>query len=69
MGTISSLNFFALIAIKAKKFKDEIVPITVKIKKEDVVFDRDEYPKDGTTVEKLANLKPVSFVLRKVDVV
>ncbi|MEY4846860.1 MAG: hypothetical protein RJA54_733, partial [Pseudomonadota bacterium] len=44
--------------IKAKKFKDEIVPITVKIKKEDVVFDRDEYPKDGTTVEKLASLKP-----------
>jgi len=48
----------AIDAIKAKKFKDEIVPITVKIKKEDVVFDRDEYPKDGTTVEKLANLKP-----------
>ena len=48
----------AIDAIKAKKFKDEIVPITVKIKKEDVIVDKDEYPKDGTTVEKLANLKP-----------
>lgn len=48
----------ALDAIKAKKFKDEIVPITVKVKKQDVVFDKDEYPKDGTTIEKLELLKP-----------
>ena len=48
----------AIDAIKAKKFKDEIVPVTIKVKKEDVIFDRDEYPKDGTTIEKLALLKP-----------
>ncbi len=45
-------------AIAGKKFKDEIVPITVKIKKQDVIFDQDEYPKSGSTVEKLAGLKP-----------
>ena len=38
----------AIDAIKAKKFKDEIIPVTVKVKKQDVVFDKDEYPKDGT---------------------
>jgi acetyl-CoA C-acetyltransferase len=48
----------AVDAIKAKKFKDEIVPVTVKVKKQDVVFDKDEYPKDGTTIEKLEALKP-----------
>ncbi len=45
-------------AITDKKFKDEIVPVTVKIKKQDLVFDQDEYPKVGSTVEKLAGLKP-----------
>ena len=45
-------------AIASKKFKDEIVPVTVKIKKQDVIFDQDEYPKSGSTVEKLAGLKP-----------
>ena len=45
-------------AIADKKFKNEIVPVTVKIKKQDVVFDQDEYPKVGSTVEKLAGLKP-----------
>ena len=48
----------AIDAIKAKKFKDEIIPVTVKVKKQDVVFDKDEYPKDGTTIEKLEALKP-----------
>jgi acetyl-CoA C-acetyltransferase len=44
--------------MKGKKFKDEIVPVTVKVKKQDVIFDKDEYPKDGTTIEKLEALKP-----------
>ena len=48
----------AVDAIKAKKFKDEIVPITIKVKKEEKLFDTDEYPKDGTTVESLAKLRP-----------
>jgi len=45
-------------AIKAGKFKDEIVPVTVKQKKKEVVFDTDEDPRFGTTMEALAKLKP-----------
>ena len=45
-------------AIKAGKFKDEIVPVTIKGKKEDVVVDQDEFPRFGTTIEALAKLKP-----------
>src|SRR5499426_4553610 len=39
-------------AQKAGKFKDEIVPVTIKSRKGDVVVDADEYPKHGTTLEK-----------------
>jgi acetyl-CoA C-acetyltransferase len=45
-------------AQKAGKFKDEIVPVTVKSRKGDVVVDADEYPKHGTTLEKVAGLRP-----------
>ena len=46
-------------AIKAGKFKDEIVPVVIPQKKgEPVVFDTDEFPKFGTTMEKVAKLKP-----------
>jgi acetyl-CoA C-acetyltransferase len=45
-------------AQKAGKFKDEIVPVTVKSRKGDVVVDADEYPKHGTTLEKVAALRP-----------
>lgn len=45
-------------AIKAGKFKDEIVPYTIKVKKQDVVFDTDEFPRAGTTVDTLKGLKP-----------
>src|SRR6187431_3514465 len=38
-------------AQKAGKFKDEIVPVTVKTRKGDVVVDADEYPKHGTTLD------------------
>ena len=48
----------ALAAIAAGKFKDEIVPITYKTRKGEVVFDTDEHPKFGTTIEKVAKLKP-----------
>src|SRR6202047_2635860 len=37
-------------AQKAGKFKDEIVPVTVKARKGDVVVDADEFPKHGTTL-------------------
>lgn len=46
-------------AIKAGKFKDEIVPVVIPQKKGDpVVFDTDEFPKFGSTMEKMAKLKP-----------
>ena len=45
-------------AIKAGKFKDEIVPVVIRGKKGDTVFDTDEHPKFGTTLEKVAKLKP-----------
>lgn len=40
------------------KFKDEIVPVTIKNKKGDIVFDTDEGPREGITAESLAKLKP-----------
>ena len=46
----------AVAAIAAGKFKDELVPVTVKQKKKEFVFDTDEDPRD-TTLEKLAGLK------------
>jgi len=45
-------------AIADGKFKDEIVPVPVKVKKETVMFDTDEGPRPGTTAESLARLKP-----------
>jgi len=40
------------------RFKDEIVPVTIKTRKGDQIVDRDEYPRAGTTVEVLAKLRP-----------
>lgn len=46
-------------AIKAGKFKDEIVPIVIPQRKGDpIVFDTDEFPKFGSTIEKVAKLRP-----------
>ena len=46
-------------AIKAGKFVDEIVPVEIPQKKgEPVIFDTDEFPKFGTTIDKVAKLKP-----------
>ena len=46
-------------AIKEGKFKDEIVPVELPQRKGDpIIFDTDEYAKFGTTIEKLAKLKP-----------
>ncbi|KXW56343.1 acetyl-CoA C-acyltransferase family protein [Ferrovum sp. PN-J185] len=44
-------------AIAEGRFKSQIVPITIKSKKGDVVFDTDEHPR-STTLEKLAAMKP-----------
>ncbi|GBD45146.1 Acetyl-CoA acetyltransferase [bacterium HR40] len=45
-------------AIKAGKFRDEIVPVTIATRKGDVTVDTDEYPRFGTTLEGLAKLRP-----------
>ncbi len=46
-------------AIKAGKFKDEIVPVEIPQKKGDpIVFDTDEYPKFGATIDGVGKLKP-----------
>ena len=45
-------------AQKAGAFKDEIVPVEVKKKKETILFDTDEGPRPGTTAESIAKLRP-----------
>jgi acetyl-CoA C-acetyltransferase len=45
-------------AQKAGRFKDEIVPVTVKTRKGDIVVSDDEYPRPETTAEVLAKLRP-----------
>ena len=49
----------ALAAIQAGHFKAEIVPVEVKEKKKSFVFDTDEFPRPGTTMEVLAKLRPI----------
>ena len=48
----------AVAAIQAGKFKDEIVPVEIVVRKETKLFDTDEYPRAGTTVETLGKLRP-----------
>ncbi|QXM23724.1 acetyl-CoA C-acetyltransferase [Elioraea tepida] len=45
-------------AMAAGRFRDEIVPVTVKTRKGEVVVDTDEHPKPDTTLEVLAKLRP-----------
>ena len=47
-------------AQKAGKFADEIVPVPVKVKKETVPFDKDEFPRAGVTAESIAGM-PTAF--------
>lgn len=51
-------NQRAVAAIKAGIFKNEIVPVEIKVKKETKLFDTDEHPRE-TTMEALARLAPV----------
>jgi len=46
-------------AIKAGEFKEEIVPVIVKTKKGDIIFDQDEFPRFGNSMEALKKLKPI----------
>jgi acetyl-CoA C-acetyltransferase len=46
-------------AIKSGRFKDEIVPLNIpQPKGKTLIFDTDEFPRFGTTLEALASLKP-----------
>lgn len=45
-------------AQKAGRFKDEIVPVTIKTRKGETVVDADEYPKHGTTMDSVGKLRP-----------
>jgi len=49
----------AVKAIEAGKFKEEIVPVEIPQRKGDpIIFDTDEYVKQGSTAEKLGGLRP-----------
>jgi acetyl-CoA C-acetyltransferase len=48
----------AVAAQEAGKFKDEIVPVEVKMKKKTVIVDTDEGPRPGTTAESISKLRP-----------
>ena len=50
----------ACAAIEAGAFKKEIVPVEIRKKKEVVVFDTDEGPRAGSTIEGLAKLRPLN---------
>lgn len=49
----------ALAAIEAGYFKKEIVPVEITEKKRSFIFDTDEFPRPGTTMEVLAGLKSI----------
>jgi acetyl-CoA C-acetyltransferase len=48
----------AEVALATDRFKEEIVPVTAKVKRTEVVFDKDEFPRPGSTPETLAKLRP-----------
>ncbi|HEL1586105.1 TPA: acetyl-CoA C-acetyltransferase [Streptococcus suis] len=49
----------AMAAIKAGKFKDEIVPVSIPQRKGDpILFDTDEYPRENASLEGMAKLRP-----------
>jgi acetyl-CoA C-acetyltransferase len=45
-------------AQKAGKFTDEIVPVTIKTRKGDIIVSADEYPRHGATLDSMTKLKP-----------
>lgn len=54
----ASSQMKACAAIESGRFKEEIVPMEIKKKKETIVFDRDEGPRPGTTAEGISKLRP-----------
>ena len=49
----------AIKAQKENKFKDEIVGFKLKSKKAEIIFDKDEHPREGLNLDALSRLKPV----------
>ena len=47
-------------AMEEGKFKDEIVPVTVKQKKQEIVFDKDEGPRGAQTADDIAKLRAIN---------
>ncbi len=45
-------------AMELGRFKDEIIPVTVKVKRDEVTFDQDEFPRQDVTADGLAKLRP-----------
>ncbi|PKQ61001.1 acetyl-CoA acetyltransferase [Labilibaculum filiforme] len=48
----------AMSAIDNGRFKNEIVPVEIKSRKETIIFDTDEFVNRGTSLDKLAGLRP-----------
>ena len=48
----------AAVAIENNQFANEIVPIVIKTRREEIIFDTDEYVRSNTTLESLAKLRP-----------
>ena len=48
----------AAAAIEAGRFKSQVLPIVKQTRKGEVIFDTDEHPRPGTTIEALAKMKP-----------
>lgn len=46
------------VALQGKKFEEEIVPVTIKGRKKEVVVDTDEHPRPDTSLDDLAKLRP-----------
>ena len=49
----------AAAAIENNQFANEIVPIVIKTRREEIIFDTDEFVRPNTTLESLAKLRPV----------
>lgn len=47
-------------AQKADRFKEEIVPVEIKVKKETKVFDKDEFPRAGVTLESISGMRAIN---------
>ncbi|MDR0596363.1 MAG: thiolase family protein [Clostridiales Family XIII bacterium] len=49
----------AVAAIGAGKFKEQIVPVPIRVKREEVMFDTDESPREDASLESMAKLRPI----------